>query len=105
MNRQTANRKTTPEAPIITPEILFENRGVNIREYQFGTALVAFMPIGHMADKFGGRLMDSRIFPMVKKSWGKGHAPGRVILVGRYSAAPSVPPPSKSYQLWALNTP
>ena len=66
------NHKTeydSSEKPIITPEEFLQFEGVNIGRYPLKKALLAFMPIRGMGDRFGGETTPKQILTHTGDYW------------------------------------
>lgn len=48
--------------PLITPEEFLKGQDIDIRRYKFKSALLAFMSISGMADRFGGKVALTPVF-------------------------------------------
>jgi uridine phosphorylase len=58
-----------PEKPIITPEEFLICQGVDLSQFRFKKALLAFMPIRGMRDRFNGKTTPKQIFTHVRNYW------------------------------------
>lgn len=74
------------ETPLITPERLLRELGIDPAKYRFTTALLSFMPVGFMAWKFGGKRLRRPLVPMAPHLWVRRGE--RVLLVGPIYGGP-----------------
>lgn len=72
------------EKPIVIPQELLKCEGINLSEHKFEKALLAFMPIRGIKDRFNGQLPSKPIFTHMKNYWVRGDE----ILIGPIYGSP-----------------
>ena len=73
------------EKPIITPEEFLNCEGVDLSRYKFEKALLAFMPIRGLEDRFDGKTTQKQIFTHTRNYWVRDDG---VILMGPIYGGP-----------------
>jgi len=75
------------EIPLVTPQRVLRDKGIDPAEYQFTTAILVFMPIGPIARLFNGEPLGKRVLSMANKCW-LCHDHGGTLLLGPIYSGP-----------------